>query len=173
MVKQLRIHLLTEGKPVYRDIEIPGDMTLEDLHNAIVQSFGLDGTEMASFYLMDEDFAMTDEIPLFPADENGFGMDKVKVDEVLHDNNTQLAYVYDFMTMWQFLVEQMGETEPEPGALYPRLVFGTGELPDSPPDVHFDTINRNPLFNEDDEFEEFGNSFDDFDNDNPYPDDWY
>jgi len=172
MIHQLRIHLLTKGSPVYRDIEIPGSMTLEDLHNAIVQSFGLGGTEMASFYLLDDNFAITDEIPLFSMDDGDFAMNKVTIEEILNSPAAQLAYVYDFLNMWQFLIEPMGETEAEPGALYPKLVYGVGELPDSPPDVQFDTVDQNPLIHDSDEFDEFGNSFEDFDDDN-YPDDWY
>ena len=35
---------------VFRDLEIRETDTMEDLHNAIAQSFGFDGLEMASFY---------------------------------------------------------------------------------------------------------------------------
>jgi hypothetical protein len=39
-------------------------MTLEDLHNAIFNSFGFDGMEVASFYTCDETWNQEDEISL-------------------------------------------------------------------------------------------------------------
>jgi hypothetical protein len=40
-------------KIFFRDIAILADDTLEDLHNAIFNSFGFDGMEVASFYTCD------------------------------------------------------------------------------------------------------------------------
>ncbi len=56
MIYRMRV-ILDVREDVFRDIEIDGGNTLEDFHNAIVQSFGLDGREMASFYLSDEEWA--------------------------------------------------------------------------------------------------------------------
>ena len=53
--------------------------TLEDLHNIITQSFGFEGTEMASFYLSDNQWNQGEEISLFDLSEEtvrgsgGFG----------------------------------------------------------------------------------------------------
>ena len=38
---------------------------MEDLHNVITQSFGFDGTEMASFYISDDEWNQGEEISLF------------------------------------------------------------------------------------------------------------
>ncbi|NJW55911.1 plasmid pRiA4b ORF-3 family protein, partial [Salinimicrobium oceani] len=53
MLYRFRI-ILDAEEDVFRDIEIMADNTLEDLHNTILQSFGFDGTEMASFYISDD-----------------------------------------------------------------------------------------------------------------------
>jgi hypothetical protein len=50
MIYRFRIILDTE-EDVFRDLEIAKTASLEDLHNAVNQSFGFDGTEIASFYL--------------------------------------------------------------------------------------------------------------------------
>jgi hypothetical protein len=51
-------------KKIFRDIAILADDTLEDLHNAIFNSFGFDGMEVAS-YTCDETWNQEDEISLF------------------------------------------------------------------------------------------------------------
>ena len=47
MIYRFRIILDTE-EDIFRDIEIEQSASFEDLHNSITQSFGFDGTEMAS-----------------------------------------------------------------------------------------------------------------------------
>ena len=42
--------ILDAEEDIFRDIAIEKEATLEDLHNALVNAFGFDGTEMASFY---------------------------------------------------------------------------------------------------------------------------
>ena len=71
MVYRFRIILDTE-EDVFRDIEIEASATLEDFHNAITQSFGFDGQEMASFYTSNEFWEEEEEISLFDvSDEPG------------------------------------------------------------------------------------------------------
>ena len=53
MIYRIRV-ILDVDDDVLRDIEISSTSTLEDLHNAIIQSFGFLGNEMASFYESDE-----------------------------------------------------------------------------------------------------------------------
>ena len=54
MIYRFRI-ILDAQEDVFRDIEIEAKATLEDFHNAITQSFGFAGQEMASFYTSDKD----------------------------------------------------------------------------------------------------------------------
>ena len=50
MIYRFRVVLDNDTKEdVFRDIEIRKTDSLEDLHNVITQSFGFDGSEMASF----------------------------------------------------------------------------------------------------------------------------
>lgn len=52
MIYRFRVILDNDtDEDVFRDLEIRETDTLEDLHNVITQSFGFDGTEMASFYI--------------------------------------------------------------------------------------------------------------------------
>lgn len=140
MIYKFRIVLDTLDD-VFRDIEIEESATLEDLHNSVTQAFGFDGTEMASFYLTDEEWNQGEEIILFDMSE---GMNSVRMmnetslDSVVDEKNTKLIYVYDFFSMWTFYVELADITEAEDGRDYPNLMFAHGQLPDSPPEKNFE-----------------------------------
>ena len=56
MVYKFRVILDVE-EDVFRDIAILSTETLEDLHNAIINSFGFDGSEVGSFYTCDDEWA--------------------------------------------------------------------------------------------------------------------
>ena len=141
---------------VFRDIEIKEEDTLEDLHNVINQSFGFDGSEMASFYISDEEWNQGEEIRLFDVGEgNSRLMSETKLNKVLSESNTKLIYVYDFLNMWTFYVELADIANPVDTTDYPNLLFVQGQLPDSPPDKQFEA---EKLDDYDEEFE------DDFDN---------
>lgn len=139
MLYRFRIILDAEDD-VFRDIEILSTDTLEDLHNTILQSFGFDGTEMASFYISDEDWNQGEEISQFDlteGDESIRLMNETTIDDVVSETQTKLIYVYDFLSMWTFLVELAEVAEPEAGMDYPNLMFVHGQLPLTAPEKDF------------------------------------
>ena len=71
MVYRFRVILDNDTEEdIFRDLEIRETDTLEDLHNIITQSFGFDGTEMASFYLSNDEWDQGEEISLFDLSED-------------------------------------------------------------------------------------------------------
>lgn len=132
MIFQFRITLEGE-ETTFRDIEIQAQDSFEDFHNAIVQAFGFDGMEMASFYLTDEEWNPKEEFTLFDMceeeDESGkICMNEVFLENKINENQTQMVYIYDFLDLWTFRVELHGITENDEGESYPRLVYGEGVL---------------------------------------------
>lgn len=102
MIYKLRAILDTE-EDIFRDIAIESTDTLEDLNNALVNAFGFDGSEMASFYTCDDTWNQEDEIPLFDTgDEPGETriMSDFTLADLLYEKQTKIIYVYDFMNMW-------------------------------------------------------------------------
>lgn len=139
MLYRFRVILDAEDD-VFRDIEIMADNTLEDLHNVILQSFGFDGTEMASFYISDDDWNQGEEISQFDMAEGGSSirlMNETTLDDVVSESQTKLIYVYDFLSMWTFLVELAEIAEPDPQMDYPNLMFVHGQLPMAAPEKEF------------------------------------
>lgn len=164
MIYKFRIVLDTLDD-VFRDIEIEENDTLEDLHNAITQAFGFDGTEMASFYISDEEWNQGEEIVLFDMSEGNSPvrmMNETALDTVVSKKQTQLIYVYDFMSMWTFYVELGDITQPEDGRDYPNLMFAQGQLPDSPPDKNFEAED-DPYAEEDEDLYSQGDDFESLD----------
>ncbi len=91
--------ILDAEEDVFRDIEIMSENTLEDLHNTILQSFGFDGTEMASFYISDDEWNQGEEISQFDVTEGAGSirlMNETTLDDVVDEDQTKLIYVYDF-----------------------------------------------------------------------------
>lgn len=140
MLYRFRV-ILDAEEDVFRDIEIMADDTLEDLHNVILQSFGFDGTEMASFYISDDEWNQGEEISQFDMEEGGSSirlMNETTLDDVVNEDQTKLIYVYDFFSMWTFLVELAEIAEPDPQMDYPNLMFVHGQLPMTAPEKEFE-----------------------------------
>ena len=164
MVYRFRV-VLDTVEDVFRDIEVLKTNTLEDLHNSITQSFGFDGTEMASFYVSDDEWEQGEEIVLFDVSEGHNPvrmMNETVLDSVFSERRTKMIYVYDFFSMWTFYVELAHVSVEVDGVDYPNLMFVHGQLPDSPPDKEFEAED----FGEDSFESEFEDDLDieDYDN---------
>lgn len=163
MIYRFRIILDTE-EDVFRDLEIEQTASLEDLHNAINQSFGFDGSEMASFYLSDDQWSQGEEFAQFDMSETPGEirtMGETRLEQILDKNQTKMLYVYDFLHMWRFMVELAEIAEVEDGITYPNLMFVHGQIPDQAPNIAFEADTDQDDDNDDD-FED-GYNIDDLD----------
>jgi Plasmid pRiA4b ORF-3-like protein len=142
MIYRFRVILDNDTEDdIFRDIEIRKTDTLEDLHNTITQSFGFDGTEMASFYVSDDQWNQGEEISLFDMSEGLNSvrlMNETTLDDLVDDTRTKLIYVYDFLNMWTFLVELAEIVEETDSVDYPNLMFVHGQIPNEAPEKTFE-----------------------------------
>lgn len=161
MIYRFRIILDNDTEDdIFRDIEIRKTDTLEDFHNAVTQSFGFDGSEMASFYVSDDEWNQGEEISLFDMSEGPNAvklMNETLIEDVVSEENTKLIYIYDFFSMWTFLVELGEIVEEADGTDYPNLMFVHGQIPSEAPELTFETEN----LDNDNEFED-GHDTDDY-----------
>ena len=164
MVYKIRVILNTE-EDVIRDIAIDASASLEDLHNAVTNSFGFTGEEMASFYRSDETWVQGEEHPLF---DMGEGVDqKIQMSEVIlndafiHEND-KMIYVYDFFNMWSFYVELIQTDFDHDNVELPSLLFSLGVVPNDAPEIQFETEDLSVDDFEEDQLEEFDDEFGDF-----------
>jgi len=161
MIYRFRI-ILDAEEDIFRDVELEADASFEDFHNTITQAFGFDGTEMASFYVSDELWNQGEEISQFDMSEGENTirlMNETSLDSIFSEEQTRMLYIYDFLSMWTFLVELADIGEKADGESYPNLLFAHGTLPDSAPEKNFES-------DEDDEFgdEEYDLDVNDYDN---------
>lgn len=172
MVYKFRV-ILDAEEDVFRDIAILENDTLEDLHNAIVNAFGFDGLEVASFYTCDDTWNQEDEIPMFDAGDIP-GENKIMSDyqlaDLLDTESTKIIYVYDFINMWTFLVELAAVEDIAVGNVYPETIFSHGEMPAEAMEKQFEADMDEESYNEfeddldEDDLDMFGgdDSFEDF-----------
>lgn len=156
MIYRFRVILDNDTEEdIFRDLEIREDDTLEDLHNIITQSFGFDGSEMASFYVSDHQWNQGEEISLFDLSEDCSArlMNETAINDVAHEVSPKLIYVYDFLSMWTFYVELAEIVDEAEGFDYPNLMFVQGQVPDTAPEKLFEA-------DADDNFEEFEDGID-------------
>jgi hypothetical protein len=183
MVYKFRIILDTEEE-IFREIAKISSDTLEDLHNAIVNAFGFDGMEAASFYACDDKWTqLEEEISLFDmGDEPGGSktMTNTAINSVLDEENTKIIYVYDFLNMWTFFIELAAIEERESGVTYPDLLFSHGILPDNVPTKNFSstTVSNDDIYGEfeddynSEDFDMFDEDIDDFGFEEGFEDNW-
>lgn len=156
MIYRFRVILDNDTEEdIFRDLEIKETDTLEDLHNIITQSFGFDGTEMASFYISNDQWDQGEEISLFDLSDDASArlMNETAINDVTHEAQTKLIYIYDFFSMWTFYVELAEIVEEAEGFDYPNLMFVQGQVPDNAPEKVFEAEGE-------DDFNEFDDGFD-------------
>ena len=163
MIYRMRVILDTETD-VIRDFEIEATATLEELHDAVSQSFGFAGNEMASFYRSDENWIQGEELPLVDMGVGEEVLNEKPLNNILSENENRLIYVYDFLNLWTFFVELMETAEKDHLKGYPSLIFSHGEVPETPQNKDFIAEEGfEESINEEDDLEE-----DEFDDDQFY-----
>lgn len=157
MIYRFRVILDNDTEEdIFRDLEIRDNDSFEDLHNIITQSFGFDGTEMASFYLSDDQWSQGEEISLFDLSDSVNHvrlMNETSLDSEIHEAQTKLIYVYDFLNMWTFYVELAEIAEETEGVDYPNLMFVKGQVPDNAPEKVFESESSDEYNDIDDDFD--------------------
>lgn len=170
MIYKFRV-ILDAEEDVFRDIAIESHQTLMDLHDAISNAFGFDGSELASFFTCDDNWNQGEEIPLMDAGdevETLKQMSDFEISDLLHEDQTKIIYVYDFFAMWTFFVELAAIETAEVGQTYPVLLFAHGVLPAQAPQNDFDFDETSSDFEEYEAYDE--DDFDSFDDDNSFGD---
>ncbi len=126
--------LLDSSQDIFRDIQIAENAPFSDLHEHIVFAFGFSGSEMASFYMSDDDWDKGEEIALMDVmdeteQEPMRTMDRTSINHMITREGQKMLYVYDFLRMWIFYVELVDIHDPESKETYPKTVLVVGTAP--------------------------------------------
>jgi hypothetical protein len=136
----LMITLDDEKNDVIRQLVVEGQSSLFDLHQSIVEAFELNPGEMASFYHVEGNWEMSEEIPMEKFDEKSpiRAMSECSVEDIFL-NNDRLVYVYDFLSLWTFFIERVKTAEDVSTT---GVVLSIGTLPDEAPGKLFEFENN-------------------------------
>jgi hypothetical protein len=97
-----------ENPEFKRLIQIGSESTFEDLHLITQDTSNFDQTQLASFFLTDDNWGKQIEISLLDADKSNkrvISMRKTKLDEYISEIGQKLVYVFDFFNERYFYVE--------------------------------------------------------------------
>ena len=127
-IAHLKITLDDVKPTILRRVEVPLDIRLDRLHATIQAAMGW--TDSHLYEIRAGDVGWSTPIPDVDGAGDFLDARKARLGDVLEDVGTKtLRYVYDFGDGWEHTVKIERLLDPEPGALYPRLIEATGRCP--------------------------------------------
>lgn len=133
--KALRLKIyLSNDNNIERVVDIDYTSTLEDLHLTILAAFELNAGEMASFWLCENGFNRTQEVPMLRIEdeeskEESACMSDVETFAAINPDRKQLIYEYDMLLMWEVKIEFIESVDKIASMSYPVLVTESGKVP--------------------------------------------
>ncbi|MCB0478891.1 MAG: hypothetical protein KDC84_12040 [Crocinitomicaceae bacterium] len=156
---------------IFRDILINEELTFENLFHAIMSAFEFEGDQLASFYMSNDSWDkgreiglmdMSDDMEENEESEQPLVMDTTVIKDVVKEEGQKLILVYDFLSMWCFLIELVEFSDQEVESA--ELLIAVGDAPkesDRKSNLDPDEISFEDF---EDDFEDFDEDFEDFDN---------
>lgn len=160
-VYQLKVALQGAKPPIWRRIQVPGNMTLEQLHSVIQICMGWNDFHLHQFLIDRTCYSLPNEDDLWQI-SGSKNEAKFTLQDLEKKIQSRFQYIYDFGDDWihQITVEKI--LPAEEGKSYPMLITGRRACP--PEDVggihgymHLQEVLSNP---EDEEYEEMADWLD-------------
>ncbi len=163
MILLFRI-ISNEDQEFYRDLVIDGSDTFLDFHHVLQENLGFDPTQLASFFITNENWEKENEITLIDMmQESGaetLTMENVIMEQYFDDVNQRMIYVFDFFSERAFFMELIEYSDQESPRKTPFIAQSVG---DPPKQLALDMLM--------DELADEGEADPDDDDDNPEGDD--
>lgn len=119
---------LDADRDIWRRIELRGDQTLHDLHDAIQEAFGWDDDHLYAFFLSGKawDNATMYESPYAREGRNAAAY---RLEQLPLAPKRKLLYIFDFGDSWEHTItlEAISPGAVEPDTNYPRIAERHGE----------------------------------------------
>jgi hypothetical protein len=129
-IARLKITLADVKPAVLRRVEVPFDIRLDRLHLAIQAAMGWTNSHLYEIRARDVGWGVPDP----DWGDGPLDARKAILGKLVDDVGTKtLRYLYDFGDGWEHTIKVERLLDPEPGALYPRLIEASGRCP--PEDV--------------------------------------
>jgi hypothetical protein len=125
-IARLKIALDDVTPTVLRRIEVPFNIRLDRLHLAIQAAMGWTNTHLYEIRARDVGWGIPDR----DWGDGPLDARKARLAAVLEDVGAKtLRYLYDFGDRWEHTIKVERLIDPEPSALYPRLIEASGRCP--------------------------------------------
>ena len=140
MVLKFRL-ISNEQDDFIRDFEILAEQTFFHLHMAVQDNLHFDKSQIASFFICNQDWEKEQEITLFELSEEesaqAITMDSARVGDYIPEIHDKMIYVFDVFNERLFLIELVEKHKQEPSKQYPLCSFEQGHAPQQ---VYMDQI---------------------------------
>jgi hypothetical protein len=113
---------------VLRVIDIKANQSFIDLHQAIQNAIGFDGSKPASFYMSSDHWRKGREISL-EEKEGAALMETAKLNNYIADPHQKIVYISDYEEEWTLRLSLMRILQSESDKTYPLLFKSIGEAP--------------------------------------------
>lgn len=101
--------LSPEDEEFCREVLVDADHTFEQLHNCIQDSVNYDKGQLASFFMLNENWEKEQEITLMPMDQLGeeplLLMADTRISDLIQEKKQRLHYVFDYFGNRGFFIE--------------------------------------------------------------------
>lgn len=126
-VYQLKVRLLECDPPIWRQVQVPPDITLGDLNFVLQACMGWTNSHLHQFTV--DDIRYSD--PRFEPDESGDERDEfgVTLERVAPAVGSQFLFLYDFGDGWEHSVVVEAIVPREPETTYPVCLAGARACP--------------------------------------------
>ena len=144
----LRIDLVGATPPIWRRVEVPSTLMLDQVHDLIQVLFGWTDSHLHIFALGRSVWDRDAELFLCPFDveegevDGGVDEAEVRLDELLARPGEVLRYVYDFGDEWGHVLK-LEKLDPQP-CVRPRVLAGRYQAPEEDSGGRYD-IDRQAL----------------------------
>lgn len=125
---------LEGGGDVWRIVQIRGDQTLEELHEAICDAFNWDMDHLWAFFMNNRYWDPQEEYGPPEVGEGAGDAAATTIDILGLEVGGEFCYIFDFGDEWRHAIEVV-EIEPADDGPYPRIVETRGEAPPQYADV--------------------------------------
>ncbi len=148
MVLKFRL-ISNEQDDFIRDIEILDDQTFFHLHEAIQDNLGFDKSQIASFFICNQQWEKEQEITLFELSEEESSkvlvMDHAKIGDYMKSPHDKMLYVFDVFNERLFFIELVETMQKDRSKSYPCCSYEKGQPPQQ---IYMDSIFESKFLDE-------------------------